>query len=162
MRFWHQLQAACSALQPHVLLLPYNALALLDQAASVGLMQQPEGTGGTTAAGCAQISMPSMLAACVLVAGQAAAVNGVADGAALAGHGAPQEQAVAVQFGITLEELLLCASRLREGCGPACHAPVSAMSFLEIYLDALCAGHWEQQVGWTHMTAGRTQCRTSF
>lgn len=144
---WQQLQSACALLQPQLPQLPFDALVLLDQAAAAGLLQQPVGEPGSSGAA-AGGAMPHdwVLAACVLVAAQAAAVNGAVSGGGSAGSAAPPEPSIAGQFGVALEQLLTGASRLREACGTACHAPVSVFGLLDAFSEALLAGDMGRKV----------------
>jgi hypothetical protein len=150
---WQQLQSSCAQLAPLLPQLPHSALALLDAAAAANLVDVPASQGDQqdAAAAPAAVAVPQahMLAACVVVAAQAAAAKGQL---AAAGASLPREQEVCGQFGLQLAELVSAAARLREACGAACRSPTSAYAVVELYLDALLAGQVERKVrllaGW--------------
>lgn len=149
---WQQLQAACAKLQAQSSQLPHAAFVLLDQAAAVGLWDaaalEPNSKLG--------IPQAWLLAACVVLAAQAAAVTKPAAAAgASAGAGSLLEADVAEQFGVTLDDVLLGVALVREKCATACRGPiVTAYDLVEVYLEALLAGQLDRKVRRTACTAG--------
>lgn len=155
-KLWQQLLSGCALLSPLLPQLPHNALTLLDAAAAAGLVdvpaQEPDTVPPPSAAPRA-LPQSWMMAACVVVAAQAAATKGwlAAVGASL-----PSEQEVCGYFGLQLDELIAAAARLREVCGAACCSPTSAYSMVEVYLEALLAGQLDRKVGGGRHMAGHS------
>jgi hypothetical protein len=154
---WQQLQSSCANLAPLLPQLPHTALALLDAAAAANLVDNPATSqhelpasqlelDGAAAPDPGSVPQTHMLAACVVVAAQAAAAKGQL---AAVGASLPSQQEVCGQFGLQLAELVAAAARLREACGAACCSPTSAYAVVELYLDALMAGQMERKVGST-------------
>ncbi|WIA08874.1 hypothetical protein OEZ85_008295 [Tetradesmus obliquus] len=146
---WQQLQSNCAQLAPLLPQLPHSALSLLDAAAAANLLDvsacQLDHDGAAPAAAGAASAVPQahMLAACVVVAVQAAAAKGQL---AAAGASLPSEQEVCGRFRLQLTELVAAAARLREACGAACRVPTSAFAVVELYLDTLLAGQVDRKV----------------
>lgn len=143
---WQQLRSSCAHLAPLLPQLPHSALALLDAAAAANLVDAPASQleqDGAALPPPGAVPQAHMLAACVVVAAQAAAAKGqlAAIGASL-----PSEQDVCGQFGLQLAELVSAAAQLREACGAACRAPTSAYAVVDLYLEALLAGQVDRQV----------------
>eukprot|EP00878_Enallax_costatus_P012597 GHUV01013156.1.p1 GENE.GHUV01013156.1~~GHUV01013156.1.p1 ORF type:complete len:710 (+),score=269.29 GHUV01013156.1:1298-3427(+) len=143
---WQQLQAACAKLQPNAPELPHAAFVLLDQAAAAGLVD----TAATDPSdGSSSVPHAWLLAACVVLASQAAAARApaVSGGPISTATAVLSEADVANQFGAKVDDVLLGVGRVRERCPAACRGPIaSAYTLVGVYLEALLAGQMERKV----------------